>query len=342
MYITITPQHTQGNFDQSAADYVAYLEKENELLPLPEQEQFFNQYGDKISAEQVIAEIDGNVKKLSKREPKFYAITVSPSKAELGELKDRSKDLKAYTRELMKEYARCFHRDINGRPPNIDDIKYFAKVEHQRYYKGIDREVKENQTVASKILKLKHRERRIARGEETGDLDKTRDEIARLELSAPHQLEGKRIVQGMPKPGNQTHVHLIVSRRDASNSVSLSPGSKYRASEVMLHGKMVKRGFDRDRFFAQAEKTFDAKFDFQRNFVERYSSRKLMERNSKLYYSTILGLPTNEKALALKLLGKSGIHLPKIPTNKVQLALRTIKALKRGVGVAIKSGSIEI
>mgnify|MGYP003664639357 FL=1 len=342
MYITITPQQTQGNFSQSAADYVAYLEKENESLSLPEQEHFFNQYGDRINAEQVVSEIDGNTKKLSKYEPKFYAITVSPSKAELRRLKDHSKDLKAYTRELMKAYAQSFHREIHGRAPNVDDIKYFAKVEHQRYYKGTDREVRENQPMASKILELQHQKRRIQRGEEVGNLKEIKEKIAQLEQSALHQLEGKRIVQGMAKPGHQTHVHLIVSRRDASNSVSLSPGSKYRASEVMLHGKTVKRGFDRDRFYTQAEKVFDAKFGYQRNFVEQYPSRKLMVQNPKLYYSTILGLPANEKALALKLLGKSGVHLPQIPTNKVQLALKTIKALKRGVEVALKSGSIGI
>lgn len=342
MYITITPQQTKGNFSQSAADYVAYLEKENEALSITEQEHFFNQYGDKITAEQVISEIDGNIKKLSKHEPKFYAITVSPSQAELRRLKDHSKDLKAYTRELMKVYAQSFHREIHGRAPNVEDIKYFAKVEHQRYFKGTDREVRENQPIASEILELQHQKRRIVRGEETGNLEQIKEKISELEQSAPHQLDGKRIVQGMPKPGHQTHVHLIVSRRDASNSVSLSPGSKYRASEVMLHGKLVKRGFDRDRFFTQAEKVFDAKFEYQRNFVEHYPSRKLMVQNPKLYYSTILGLPANEKALALKLLGKSGAHLPQIPSNKVQLALKTIKALKRGVEVAIKSGSIGI
>ena len=124
MYITITPQQTKGNFSQSAADYVAYLEKENESLSPSEQEHFFNQYGDKITAEQVISEIDGNTKKLSKHEPKFYAITVSSSQAELRRLKDHSKNLKAYTRELMKVYAQSFHREIHGRAPNVDDIKY--------------------------------------------------------------------------------------------------------------------------------------------------------------------------------------------------------------------------
>lgn len=342
MYITITPQQTKGNFSQSVSDYVAYLEKENLEMTFPEEEYFFNQHGDEIAAEQVISEIDKNTARLSKHEPKFYAITISPSKSELRHLKSHSQELKSYTKELMKVYAQSFNREIQGRPPNIDDIKYFAKVEHQRHYKGTDREIRENQPFASQILELKHKMGRIARGEEVGNISSVKKQINQLEQSVPHQLEGKRIVQGMPKPGHQTHVHIIVSRRDASNSVSLSPGSKYKASEVVLHGKTVKRGFDRDQFFTQSEKLFDQQFGYHRNFVERYPSRKLLVQNPKLYYSAILGLPANEKTLALKLLGKSGISLPQIPVNKVQIALKTIRALKRGADVAIKSGSIGI
>lgn len=42
---------------------------------------------------------------------------------------------------------------------------------------------------------------------------------------APHQQNGKRIVRGMPKEGSQSHIHIVVSRKDMSNKYSLSPGS---------------------------------------------------------------------------------------------------------------------
>ena len=35
MYITITAQKVQGNYAQSAADFVDYLEKETQKLPKP-------------------------------------------------------------------------------------------------------------------------------------------------------------------------------------------------------------------------------------------------------------------------------------------------------------------
>ena len=193
-----------------------------------------------------------------------------------------------------------------------------------------------------KILKLKKEIWKIENGGLTGNIKQLKSEIAKLEASAPHQQNGKRIVQGMQKEGNQSHIHIIVSRKDASNSVSLSPGSKYRSSEVMMNGKMVKRGFDRNSFFTKAEKTFDATFGYKRNYAESYQSKKDFIKNPKLYFSVLLGLPASEKAIAFKILGKSGVPIASLPTNKVQVALKTIRYLKRGVEVAIKSGSIGI
>ena len=237
MYITITAQKLGGNYSQSSSDFVGYLEKENEGLETRDMEHFFNQFGDEISAEEVVKEIDGNTAKLKKKEPKFYSITVSPSKYELRKLQNNSQDLKTYTRELMKDYVASFNREINGRPITIDDIKYYAKIEHQRTFKGTDFQIKENQPYASKILQLKTDIRNIQDGRAEGNINKMKKEIAKLERQAPHQQNGKRIVQGMPKGGNQSHIHIIVSRKDASNSVSLSPGSKHKASEVEMHGK---------------------------------------------------------------------------------------------------------
>jgi len=139
MYITITPQTLGGNYSQSSGDFVDYLEKENQGLEQGDMEHFFNQYGDEISAEEVVREIDGNTAKLEKTEPRFYSITISPSKYELMRLRNHSEDLKKYTRELMKDYVASYNREIKGRPVNIDDIKYFAKIEHQRTFKGTDK-----------------------------------------------------------------------------------------------------------------------------------------------------------------------------------------------------------
>lgn len=332
-----------GNFSKSSADFVGYLEKENQGLEQQDMEHFFNQYGDEISAEEVIREIDGNTAKLEKHEPRFYSITVSPSKYELQKLQNSSEDLKRYTRELMKDYVASFNREIKGRPVNIDDIKYYAKIEHQRTFKGTDFQVKENQPYATKILRLKTEIRNVQEGRAEGNIKKMKKEIAKLESQAPHQQNGKRIVQGMRKDGNQSHIHIIVSRKDASNRFSLSPGSKYKASDVKLNGETVKRGFDRDKFFERAEKTFDNTFDYKRNFAETYKARKDFVKNPNLYFAALTKLPANEKALAFKMIAKTGLPIvPNIPISQTQIALRVLKRLRRGAEIAIKSSSIGI
>jgi len=342
MYISITPQKLAANYSQSAADFVAYLEKENQGLEEPELEHFFYQYGDEIPASEVVLEIDANTDKLKKTEPKFYSITVSPSKYELSRLQNTSEDLKHYTRELMRDYVACFNREINGRPVTVNDLKYYAKIEHQRTYKGTDIQVKENQPFATKILDLKNELRKTQTGEQNVATKKIEKQIEKLEASAPHQLDGKRIVQGMKKEGNQSHIHIIVSRKDASNSFSLSPGSKYKASEVIMNGKIVRRGFDRDAFYSKAEKTFDRSFGYKRNFVETYQSRKIFTKDPKLYFTALLGLPASEKAIAFKMLREAGIPIMSIPTNKVQLALKAIHKIKSGFELALRSSSIGI
>lgn len=332
-----------GNFSKSSADFVGYLEKENQGLEQQDMEHFFNQYGDEVSAEEVIKEIDGNTAKLEKHEPRFYSITVSPSKYELRKLQNSSEDLKKYTRELMKDYVASFNREIKGLPVNIDDIKYYAKIEHQRTFKGTDIQVRENQPFATKILQLKTEIRNIQEGRAEGNIKKMKKEIAKLERKAPHQQNGKRIVQGMRKDGNQSHIHIIVSRKDASNRFSLSPGSKYKASDVKLNGETVKRGFDRDKFFKNAEKTFDKTFGYKRNFAETYKARKDFVKNPNLYFAALMKLPANEKALAFKMIAKTGLPIvPNIPVSQTQIALRILKRLRRGAEIAIKSSSIGI
>ena len=313
MYITITPQKLGANYAQSSTDFVGYLEKENQGLEQQEMEHFFNQYDDEIAAEEVVKEIDSNTAKLKKIEPKFYSITVSPSKYELNRLQNNSKDLKTYTRELMKDYVSSFNREIKGRPVHIDDIKYYAEI------------------------------RKISQGREHGTTKLLQQQIKKLEQKAPHQLNGKRIVQGMNKPGNQSHIHIIVSRKDASNTFSLSPGSKHKASQVEMHGKTVKRGFDRDMFFERAEKTFDKTFGYQRNFAETYKARKDFVKDTNRYFAALMKLPANEKALAFKIMSKTGLPVvPSIPVSQAQVALRVFKRLRRGVEVVLKSSSIGI
>ncbi|MBD0833641.1 MobB family relaxase, partial [Aestuariibaculum sediminum] len=310
MYITITPQKLGENYNQSVADFVDYLEKENQGKTTEEQNHFFNHQGEQFQAKHVIKDIDSNTAKLKKKEPKFYSITVNPSKQELKHIQNDTEKLKAYTKAIMEDYAKAFNRDIDGRQVNIQDIKYYAKIEHERTYNGTDKAIRENAPYHKKIVRLKNEIQKIESGKKVGDIHKKQQQIKRLEQEAPHKINGKMITQGMAKEGVQSHIHIIVSRKDQSNTYSLSPGSKYKASEVEFNGKTVKRGFDRDQFYTNAEKHFDKQFKYNRNFVETYNSRKLMNKSPHLYYSNLIGLPSSEKAMAFKLLSNAGVKVP--------------------------------
>lgn len=359
MHIRITAQKIGKQYETyngSVTDYVNYLEKENEGKHPDLQEHFFNQHQAEISPETVIEEIDGNIKKLKKKDPKFYSIVVSPSAKELKHINNDPASLRRYTRELMKDYAASFYRD---REVTVDDIKYYAKIEHERRYRGFEKKVKENEIYRKRIAKLRHDIVKIERGELTGNPKKIQVEIDKLIAKTPHNIDGEIVTEGMKKEGLQTHIHIIVSRKDMTNSYSLSPNSQYRKNVTILNGKQVKQGFDRDQFIKASEQRFDTVFGYNRSFVEQYANRKLYRKDPKKFFALIAGLPTNEKELAIQMLYKSGIpttkkgmaiklfqkagiKVPNIPTNKVQLALKTFRKLKKGLDRARQSGSIEI
>ncbi|MAU15425.1 MAG: mobilization protein [Muricauda sp.] len=341
MYITITRQHLGETFSQSAADFVAYLEKENQELPTKEQEPFFDQYRDRVDPKTVVREIDANTDRLKQNEPKFYSLTVNPSQRELAAIGNDPEKLKAYVREIMKDYAASFHRK---EPVHVDQLKYFAKIERERTYSGRDREIRENRPYRAKIAKLQNDLAKANRGELTENPEHIRRNIERLRRQMPHRLNGRPIEEGMKKPGAQMHVHIVMSRKDATNTYSLSPGSSYRESEAKLHGQTVKRGFRRDEFFDRAEKTFDRMFRYDRNYVESYRARKTLDQDPRAYFAKLMGLPASKRAVALKLLSKTGakVPLPNIPKSKVAMARKTLARLQKAAALARKASSIEI
>ena len=93
----------------------------------------------------------------------------------------------------------------------------------------------------------------------------------------PDVLAG-RAKQGETKPGLQTHIHVIVSRKDVANKIKLSPLSKHRATK----SGAVRGGFDREAFVEKAEKIWDKEMKYERrpseSFAERLSQKKAVGR----------------------------------------------------------------
>lgn len=241
--------YVKGN-TQSCHDLVHYLEKENGELELLDQEMFFNHGSDKISASYAINSIDNNKKGLKDKDAKFFMVTVNPSEREL------------------KHLARiATQRDIS----DISEMKPQELERYNNMVKNYARDVMEGYAKA------------FNRGLTGSDLVY----YGKLEQQRHFKGTDKEVKEGLAtsgekKEGLQTHVHIVVSRKDVSQKVSLSPLANSRGSKKhVLNGKSVKVGFDRDSFVADCERGFDKKFQFQRDFENSYGYYKFAGNPAK-------------------------------------------------------------
>jgi len=74
--------------------------------------------------------------------------------------------------------------------------------------------------------------------------------------------------RGERKDGEQMHLQIIVSRKDITNKIKLSPMNKSKGSNSEHSKKMGQ--FDRSAFKASGERVFDEKFGFERRLTETF------------------------------------------------------------------------
>lgn len=222
MYINITDKK-EANNKGSCSSLVNYLEKENRMHLADAPERWFGHNGTEFEPFEVRKCIDANVAKLGRQDAKFYLINISPSQKELCHLEEMfgkggmSEALKSYAEKVMDEYACNFNRPgVNSN----EDLLWFAKLEHHRYYGHNDKEVREG---------------------------------------------AKR--RGELKQGDQRHIQVIVSRKDITNKVKLSPMNASRGKN-MEHSKKMGQ-FDRTAFKRSGEMVFDKEFSFERGLKDR-------------------------------------------------------------------------
>jgi len=87
---------------------------------------------------------------------------------------------------------------------------------------------------------------------------------------------------GELKKGKNTHVHVLVSRKDQTNKIKLSPmaSEKGDTENAMLNGKSIQRGFNRAAFSEKVEQAFDRAFDFKRNINQSFHYLNVMKHGS--------------------------------------------------------------
>ncbi|MGN8055198.1 DUF5712 family protein [Pedobacter sp. 22163] len=82
------------------------------------------------------------------------------------------------------------------------------------------------------------------------------------------EVKNGTVKRGDAKPGEQMHIQVIVSRKDISNSIKLSPMNNSRGGNLE-HSKKIGQ-FDRVAFKASGEKVFDEIFNYQRAVGESF------------------------------------------------------------------------
>lgn len=75
---------------------------------------------------------------------------------------------------------------------------------------------------------------------------------------------------------DQMHAHIIISRKDITNRIKLSPQTNHRNTKKGA----VKGGFDRDSFFRASEQTFDLMFQYNRDFKNSYDYQNTLKNGT--------------------------------------------------------------
>lgn len=249
MYIKIngTKDYVKGN-KQSCSDLVKYLEKENEERDIIEKENFFNQNGNDIDSLTVIQSIDNNKKGLKTDDVKFYMLSVNPSDKELkhmAKIATNGKEIN-HISEMNQQETDKYNNMLKD---------YVREVVMSEYANGFNKGLSANDLVYyGKLEQERHY--------------KGTDEEVKKGI----------VKSGDIKPGLQTHVHVVVSRKDKTQKISISPLANSKgSSNHKLNGKNVTVGIDRENFVKACEQGFDKTLNYKRDFnnsMEYYQYRK--------------------------------------------------------------------
>jgi Family of unknown function (DUF5712) len=300
MFVKIhgTQDYFKGN-TQSCVDLVNYLGKENEEKELLLKTGFFSHRDNNVNEQLVIHSIDNNKKGLKEKDAKFFMLTVNPSEREL------------------KHIAKIA---TNGKP--ITELSQMSSPEQERYNNMIKDYVRE-------IME------EYANGFNKGLTAEDLVYFCKLEQQRHFTGYDKEVKLGTSsngdlKPGLQTHVHVIVSRKDKSQKQSISPLARSRAKNThKLNGKSVTVGIDRKLFMQISEEKFDRMFRFQRDYKDsfvyyNYQTNPLGTLNEAAKLNTQLIENPEIAAKNLVLTGIEKATSGQLPLNSVNAASKLV------------------
>jgi hypothetical protein len=133
--------------------------------------------------------------------------------------------------------------------------------------------------------------------------------------------------KGARKEGPQMHIQIIVSRKDISNTIKLSPQNNSKGKNKAHSAKLGQ--FDRTAFKQSGERLFDDMFDFDRGLKET------------LVYANTLKNGTAEQKAQMQVLKQNTDHKFDQPVSRnlsEQIGRGLFKSIEEVIGAAAKAG----
>jgi len=238
MHVNITKSET-GNNKGSSSQLVAYLEKENRIAEA--------QHNNLRTPEYWFNHTSNTIQPYEVRQ------TIDNNVAKLS--KDDAKFFLINISPSSKELL--FLKERFGEEKTKEYLKVYANAVMDAYAKNFKRNgVNGNQDLVY---------------------------FGKLELNRYYTYKDLEVRKGLAKkgdikPGEQMHIQIIVSRKDASNSIKLSPLNNSKGSNA-AHSQKVGQ-FDRVAFKKATEGLFDQMFGYEREIKESFKYANTLKHGS--------------------------------------------------------------
>lgn len=253
-----------GGVDQ----LVEYLKHEAKESGAEQDKMFFSRTENEVSADEVRSQINNNVKGVRADQEKFFSIVVSPSEEELRHIGNSDTTLKEYVRQVMENYAATFKLK-NDKQLGSEDLVWYATIHQDREVRGLDLN---NLSFLSKAEQAK-----VGALHDSGD-KKDEEEIERIYQRAVKREQSKLDQEvfgvGDKKPGLNKHVHIVVSRRDVSQTIMLNP-------------RTIKERFHIRGFQERSARDFQRMFSYERETIQEGFYRGYEEKDRAYFGSKI-------------------------------------------------------
>lgn len=256
-----------SNNSGSCSSLAQYLDKENQELNKKintsdnlskialyekRKQDFFDATSDHVSLISVIDKIDNNKKKLGKKDAKYYAPTISFSQKELAHLSEMAAGRKV---DSVWEFSDSEYLKFN----NL--LREYGRKVMDGYAENFNRQGKGLNEGKDLVYFGKIEHFRKFKGNDT-------------------QVKNGLFRSGEYKSGLNSHIHIIVSRKDKTQKMKLSPVANERSKDRTIGKNKYHVGFDRLKWIKNNERTFDDYFKYHRQELEKFEIQNILKNGS--------------------------------------------------------------